>query len=51
MFRGGGCNVLGICAVMLGAGILIVAIFPCGALMFLVAFLLIACGWSICCRR
>ena len=28
----------------LGLGILIAAIFPVGALMFLVAFLLIACG-------
>ena len=34
----------------LGAGILIAAIFPVGALMFLVAFLLIACGCA-CCRR
>ena len=42
--RGGGCWILGICAVALGAGILIAAIFPVGALMFLVAFLLIACG-------
>lgn len=46
MFRrcgGGGC-ILGICAVALGAGILIAAIFPIGCLLFLVAFLLIACG-------
>ena len=35
---------LGVCAVALGAGILIAAIFPVGALMFLVSFLLIACG-------
>ena len=40
----------GICAVALGAGILIAAIFPVGALLFLVAFLLIACGCA-CCRR
>ena len=33
-----------------GAGILIAAIFPVGALMFLVAVLLIACGCA-CCRR
>ena len=52
MFRGGdgGCKILGICAVALGAGILIAAIFPVGALLFLVAFLLIACGCA-CCRR
>ena len=40
--RGGGCWMLGVCAVALGAGILIAAIFPVGALMFLVASLLIA---------
>lgn len=34
----------------LGAGILIAAIFPVGALMFLVAGLLIACG-AACLRR
>ena len=47
MFRGGGngCWLLGFCAVALGAGILIAAIFPVGALMFLVAFLLILAGW------
>lgn len=52
MFRGGrnGCLILGICAVALGAGILIAAIFPVGVLLFLVAFLLIACGCA-CCRR
>lgn len=48
--RGGGCLLLGICAVALGSGILIAAIFPVGALLFLVAFLLIACGCA-CCRR
>lgn len=40
---------LGICALGLGLGILIAAIFPVGALMFLVSFLLIACG--CCCLR
>jgi len=35
---------LGLCAVGLGAGILIAVIFPTGALLFLVAFLLIVCG-------
>ena len=35
---------IGICALGLGLGILIAAIFPVGMLMFLVAFLLIACG-------
>ena len=39
---------IGICALALGLGIL-VAIFPVGCLMFIVAFLLIACG--ICCMR
>ena len=49
--NGGGGNVLlGLFAVALGAGILIAAIFPVGALLFLVAFLLIACGCA-CCRR
>ena len=48
--KGGGCWVLGLCAVGLGAGILIAAIFPAGMLLFLVAFLLIACGCA-CCRR
>ena len=48
--RGAGCWLLGICAVALGAGILIAAVFPVGALMFLVAILLIACGCA-CCRR
>ncbi len=47
---GEGCRLLGICAVALGAGILIAAIFPIGLLMFLVAFLLIGCGCA-CCRR
>ena len=35
---------VGICALALGVGILIAAIFPVGCLMFIVAFLLIACG-------
>lgn len=47
---GGGSCILGLFAVALGAGILIAAIFPIGALLFLVAFLLIACGCA-CCRR
>lgn len=50
MFRRNGTCLLGICATALGAGILIAAIFPVGALLFLVAFLLIACGCA-CCRR
>jgi hypothetical protein len=50
MFRGGGCWMLGVISVALGVGILIAAIFPVGALLFLVAFLLIACGCA-CCRR
>ena len=45
MFRwNGGGYLLGIFAIALGAGILIAAIFPVGALLFLVAFLLIAWG-------
>lgn len=44
MFRGGFGCILGICAVALGSGILIAAIFPVGALLFMVAFLLVACG-------
>ena len=52
MFRRnhGGFWILGIFAVALGAGILIAAIFPVGALLFLVAFVLIACGCA-CCHR
>ena len=51
MFRwNGGGYLLGIFAIALGSGILIAAIFPVGALRFLVAFLLIACGYG-CCRR
>ena len=48
--HGDGPFFLGILAVALGAGILIAAIFPTGALLFLVAFLLIACG-CFCCRH
>ena len=45
MIHGDGCGVfLCICALGLGLGILIAAIFPVGVLMFLVSFLLIACG-------
>ena len=53
MWCGNGCRgprLLGICAVALGAGILIAAVFPVGVLMFLVAFLLVGCGCA-CCRR
>ncbi len=38
------CHWLGVCALALGLGILIAAIFPTGFLLFLVAFLLIGCG-------
>ena len=48
--RGSGEHCLGICALALGLGIFIAAIFPVGCLMFLVAFLLIACGIA-CLRR
>ena len=49
--RGWTCGgwIIGICALALGLGILIAAVFPVGCLMFLVAFLLIACG--IACLR
>jgi len=51
MFCGGGGRwIIGIFAVALGAGILIAAVFPIGALLFLVAFLLIASGCT-CLRR
>ena len=46
----GGCHFLGLCALALGLGILITAIFPVGALLFLISFLLIGCGWA-CMRR
>lgn len=43
--RGWRCGrLLGVCALGLGLGILIAAVFPVGFLMFVVAFLLIACG-------
>ncbi len=45
-----GIALLGICAVALGMGILIAAIFPVGLLLFVTAFLLIGCGCA-CCRR
>ena len=35
---------VGLCALMLGVAIFIVAIFPVGAITFFVAFLLIFCG-------
>ena len=44
MRRGGYARAIGVCALCLGLGILIAAIFPAGVLIFLVAFLLIACG-------
>ncbi len=44
------CRFLGLFALTLGLGILIAAIFPAGALLFLISFLLIACGWA-CMRR
>ena len=45
------CRYLGLCALALGAGILIAAIFPVGALLFLVAFLLIGCAAPACADR
>ena len=41
---------VGVCALALGLGIFIAAVCPVGALMFLVAFLLIFCGIG-CLRR
>ena len=46
----GSCRFLGLCALGLGLGILICAVFPTGVLLFLVAFLLMACGFG-CMRR
>ena len=43
-------GLLGLFAVALGVGILVTAVFPVGFLMFLIAFLLIACGGA-CLRR
>ena len=40
---------IGICALALGVGILVAAVFPVGAVMFIVSFLLIACG--CCCLK
>ena len=50
--RGWNCGgtIIGICALALGLGILIAAVFPVGVLMFLVAFRLIACG-IVCLRN
>ena len=42
---------LGVCALALGLGIFIAAVFPVGVLMFLVAFLLIGCGIACLKRR
>ena len=49
MRYGHGHTVLGVCALALGLGILVAAVFPVGCLMFIVSFLLIACG--CCCLR
>ena len=42
-------SVVGICALCVGLGFLVAAVFPVGALMFLVSFLLIASG--CCCLK
>lgn len=39
---------VGICALALGLGILIAAIFPVGCLMFIVAFCLLYAGYAVC---
>ena len=47
------CNkywLIGVCALCLGLGIFICAIFPTGMVLFLVASLLVGCGWA-CIRR
>ncbi len=47
------CNkhwLMGVFALCLGLGIFICAIFPTGLLLFLVASLLVGCGWA-CIRR
>lgn len=44
-------KLVGLCALALGAGILITAIFPVGFLTFLVALLLILCGVGLIKRR
>lgn len=49
--RRGRCGaVIGICAMALGIGILVAAVFPTCALLFIVAFLLIGSG-IVCLRR
>ena len=48
------CNrwkVIGLGALLLGAAILIVAIFPAGFVLFFIAFLLILCGIGLIKRR
>ena len=44
-------KLVGLCALALGVSILIVAIFPVGFLMLLIAFLLIICGIGLWKRR
>lgn len=44
MRRGHCAAAIGICALCLGLGILIAAVFPAGALLIIIALLLIACG-------
>ena len=50
MRRGSCGTALGVCALALGLGILIAAVFPVGVLMMIVALLLIACG-VVCLKR
>ncbi len=44
-------KLIGLCALALGAAIVIVAVFPVSFLMLLVAFLLIACGMLLIKKR
>lgn len=46
-----GYRFLGLCALALGVAIVIAAVFPVGFVLFLVAFLLICCGWFCVKRR
>lgn len=50
MRRGSCGTAIGICALALGLGILIAAVFPVGTLMLLVAILLVASG-ILCLKR
>lgn len=48
--KDGGQHFIGVCALSLGLGIFVAAVFPVGFLMFLVAFLLMASGIMCLCN-